>query len=122
MSLQSMLGIAGEGATMHWWAQRVSAVALIPLTLWFALSLLGLESFAHEVVVAWTAETFNGVMLILLLIATLYHSLLGVQVILEDYVQDVRIRAASMTFSKLVHLALGLAGIAAIISISSGAS
>lgn len=117
-----MLGITDEGGTIHWWAQRMSAVALIPLTLWFALALLGLESFEYAVAVAWIGNTFNSVMLILLLIAALYHSLLGVQVIVEDYVHVSRIRVASLTVSKLAHLVLAIAGIFSVIVVSGGAS
>ncbi|HJP03688.1 MAG: succinate dehydrogenase, hydrophobic membrane anchor protein [Gammaproteobacteria bacterium] len=111
-----------DTGTGHWWAQRLTAIALVPLALWFALALLGMNDFGHATVVSWMAETFNTVLLILLLIAALYHSHLGVQVILEDYVHVAGTRASSLLLSKLVHSALGIAGIVSIIVISGGAS
>ncbi len=92
MSLQSPLGKAlGHGAAKtgvdHWLAQRSTAIALVPLGLWFTFSMLGLQHGSYEMVAVWVAEPLNAILLILLVIALLYHSMLGLQVMIEDYVQ-----------------------------------
>jgi succinate dehydrogenase / fumarate reductase membrane anchor subunit len=125
MSLQTPLGkFLGHGSAkdgvQHWWAQRVTAVALVPLALWFVWSLLGLDLQDHTAVVAWMAGTLNGIALILLIIAMLYHSMLGVQVVVEDYVHGAT-KVVTLIVMQLVHIALAVAGIYSVIIISVGA-
>lgn len=123
MSLQSPLGkflghgSAGHG-TEHWWAQRVTAVALLPLTVWFVVALLGMESFDHAAVTAWMASPLNAILLSLLLIALLYHSQLGLQVVVEDYVHTGWVKVATLITLQLAHIASGVAGLYSIILIS----
>ncbi len=123
MSLQSPLGkFLGHGSsghgTEHWWAQRVTAVALLPLTVWFVVAILGMESYAFEAVAAWMAGPLNGILLSCLLIALLYHSQLGLQVIVEDYVHSGGLKVATLITLQLVHIAAGVAGLYSIILIS----
>jgi succinate dehydrogenase / fumarate reductase membrane anchor subunit len=125
MSLQTPLGkFLGHGSAkdgvQHWWAQRVTAVALIPLTLWFVWALVGLDLQDHTAVVAWMAGTLNGIALILLIIAALYHSMLGVQVVVEDYVHGAT-KVVTLILLQLVHIAMAVAGIYSVIIISVGA-
>src|SRR3546814_5199126 len=70
----------------HWWAQRLTAVALVPLALWLVISLAHLGGVEHRVVQAWVARPVNTVLLVLLLGTMLYHAQLGLQVVVEDYV------------------------------------
>ena len=126
MSLESPLGkFLGHGSakegTGHWWGQKLTAVALVPLTLWFAIGLLGLDAGNFEAVRAWIAAPLNGILLILLLIAGLYHSMLGVQVIVEDYVHG-PLKVISLIILNLAHWALAIAGIYSVIVISVGAA
>jgi succinate dehydrogenase / fumarate reductase membrane anchor subunit len=126
MSLQTPLGkFLGYGSakegTGHWLAQRVSAVALVPLTLWFALALLSMDAFDHATVVAWIASPLNAILLILLVLAGLYHSMLGVQVVVEDYVHG-GTKVVTLIVLQLAHFALAVAGIYAVIIISVGAA
>jgi len=125
MSLQSPLGKAlGHGSAKtgldHWLAQQSTAIALVPLGLWFTVSLLLLPHGSHEFVVAWVAEPLNAILLILLVIALVYHSMVGLQVIVEDYVQG-GLGYLTMITVQFVHILLVVAGIYSIIVISLGA-
>ena len=126
MSLESPLGkFLGYGSakegTEHWWGQKLTAVALVPLTLWFAVALLGLDALDFATVRAWIAAPLNAILLILLLVAGLYHSMLGLQVIVEDYVHG-GLKVVTLIALKLVHWALAVAGIYSVIVISVGAA
>ena len=114
------LGSAKDG-TGHWWLQRLSAVALVPLTLWFVAALVGLPDFSHGTLSGFLAGPVNSAMLILLVGVLLYHSKLGVQVVVEDYVAG-GLKVASLVLSSLAHLALGVAGVLAILRVSLGVS
>jgi succinate dehydrogenase / fumarate reductase membrane anchor subunit len=81
------LGAAGHGVG-HWWLQRVTAVALIPLTVWFVSSLVHLVQTPNVVKVAeWLSSPLNALMLVLLQIALFFHAKLGLQVVIEDYIK-----------------------------------
>ncbi len=124
MSLESPLGkFLGHGSakqgTEHWWAQKLTAVALVPLTLWFVLAVPGLD-FADPVAVrGWIGQPGNAIPLILLVIAGLYHSLLGLQVVVEDYVHGA-LKVVTLLGLQLLHWALAVAAIYSIIVISVG--
>ena len=126
MSLQSPLGkFLGHGSaksgTEHWWAQRVTSVALVPLCIWFVVALLGMGGdFSHASVVAWIAQPFNAICLILLVITMLYHSQLGMQVVFEDYVHTGWLYVSTMMVSKFAHVAAGVACLYSIVIISVG--
>ncbi len=115
------LGSAKHG-TGHWWAQRVTAAALIPLGLWFAISLLGLPVADYSAVRSWLAQPLNSTLMILLIVSVLHHSQLGVQVVVEDYVHDDSLKFMTLTVSRLLHLALAVAAIYALISIALGSA
>ncbi len=88
-------GSAREGAH-HWWMQRVTAVALALLGLWFAGSLVGLAGTDHDAFRSWMARPLNSVLLTLLIIAGFHHGWLGVRVVVEDYVQTPAVRMAAL--------------------------
>ncbi|MFW2405065.1 MAG: succinate dehydrogenase, hydrophobic membrane anchor protein [Gammaproteobacteria bacterium] len=125
MSLQAPLarvlglGSAKEG-TAHWWAQRLTAVGLLPLTLWFVVSIIGMPHGNYEMVTAWVAEPFNAIGLILLVLTLIYHSELGTQVVIEDYVHGAA-GIATLIVVKFIHVVLAVAGIYAIVVIAVGA-
>ena len=102
-------------------AQRVTAVALIFLSLWFIGSISGLASFEYELVVEFVAGRTNGVLLALLCATLAYHSYLGIDVVIEDYVHAKGINGASLLVSKLAHILIAIASIYAIFSIGAGA-
>lgn len=85
------LGSAREGVG-HWWMQRVTALALIPLTLWFAASLIARGRDDYGAFILWLRSPFTSVLMALLLIALLYHMALSLQVVVEDYVHTDRIK------------------------------
>lgn len=127
MSLRSPLAQAlGSGSakdgTEHWWAQRVSAVALLILGSWFLFSIMRLDSFAHAAMLEWAGGPFNSVMLVLLSVTLAWHSALGVQVVLEDYVHGPFIKVVSLLANRFVHAFLAIAAVVAILTIALGGS
>lgn len=113
------LGTAKEGAS-HWWAQRVSSVALAILTLWFVFSLLRMPDLSYVVVVPWIAAPLNAVLSLLLVGTLVYHSHLGVQVVVEDYVHRHGLKIAMMLLLTFVHVALAALAIFAVLRIAFG--
>jgi len=126
MSLKTPLGrVLGLGSARtgfhHWWAQRLSAAALAPLTLWFVVSLVALPSLDHASVSAWLAAPLPAVALTLLVLAMSWHSALGLAVVAEDYVHQPAIRVAVLALIKLGHAAAAVAGVYSILLVSLGA-
>jgi succinate dehydrogenase / fumarate reductase membrane anchor subunit len=113
------LGSAKSGF-QHWWAQRLTAVALAPLGLWFAFSVVGLASMDYWSVAAWVAEPLHAILLILFLLTALYHASLGLRVVIEDYMGHGRQRVIALVLSTFLHVALAVAGVYAVITISLG--
>jgi succinate dehydrogenase / fumarate reductase membrane anchor subunit len=111
------LGSAKEGVG-HWWAQRLTAIALIPLLLWFVIELIRLTGAPREAVVAWLHGPFAAITTVLLLIATFYHMALGVQVVIEDYIHSEWSKITLLVLNKFVAFALAAAGIFAVLRIA----
>jgi succinate dehydrogenase / fumarate reductase membrane anchor subunit len=125
MSLRSPLGrVLGLGSardgTEHWWAQRVSAVALIPLTLWFMFSLLALPALDYATVRAWLSFPMSGFLAVLLVAVLTYHSYLGTTEVIEDYVHSDGMKVLSLMVLRFVHVLVGGAGIFAIMRVAFG--
>lgn len=104
----------------HWWAQRVTAVLLVPLALWFVYALATLPLADHAVVSGWIASGWHPLALGLLVVTLAWHSQLGIQVVLEDYVHARRLQSLALLASTLAHLALAVAALVAIGCIVSG--
>jgi succinate dehydrogenase / fumarate reductase, membrane anchor subunit len=111
------LGSAREGAE-HWWMQRVTAAALIPLTLWFVASLIALTSSDYNTFIAWLRAPFVTILMVLLLIALFHHMALGLQVVVEDYVHSELAKIPAMVAIRLACIALAVAGIFATLRIA----
>lgn len=125
MSLRSPLGrVLGLGSakdgTSHWWAQRVSAVALIPLTLWFLFSLLALPALDYATVRVWLAVPSSGLLAVLLIAALTYHSYLGTAVVVEDYVHSAGMKLLFSLLLRFLYVLVGGAGIFAILLVVFG--
>lgn len=122
MSLRSPLGRAlgqgSAGGVHHWWAQRVGSVALIPLAVWFAVSLLGLPDTGYDAVHAWVARPWNAVLLLILTPVVAHHSYLGVQVVIEDYVHSKGRKMAAMLILQFVHVLVAAAAAFAVLRIA----
>jgi succinate dehydrogenase / fumarate reductase membrane anchor subunit len=103
------LDFAVNAGTRHFVAQRVTAIILTFLGLWFAVSIIGIDLFAHGVVVAFVADPLNVFLLTLLTVTLAYHSYLGVQVVIEDYVHASGLKAASLIASRLAHVLIAIA-------------
>ena len=125
MSLRSPIGrVLGLGAAKegfsHWWLQRVTSVALVLLGLWFVTVLLRMPTFQYEFVVAWIAMPLNSVLLLLLVGTLVYHSQLGVQVVVEDYVHHHGLKIATMMLLTFAHVAVAALAIFAVLRIAFG--
>ena len=110
------LGSAKEGVGL-WWAERVSAVALVPLTLWFVASIIAHTRSDYATFIVWLKTPFAAILMILLLIALFYHTALGLQVVIEDYVHSAT-KFAAVIAARLGCWALATAGIVAILHIA----
>ncbi len=111
------LGSAKEGVA-HWWAQRVTAVALVPLKMWFLASLASLAGAEAAAVRAWVANPFVAVTLVLLIGVTFYHALLGMQVVIEDYIHAEWVKVSLIMGIKFGGVALAAVGIFAVLKIA----
>jgi succinate dehydrogenase / fumarate reductase, membrane anchor subunit len=103
------LGSAHAG-THHWTVERITALALVPLTLWFVVSLLGLLGADQPTVAAWVAHPWTMVLLIALLALTFHHLHLGLQVVYEDYIHTVWLMHACILATRAAALLAGLLG------------
>jgi succinate dehydrogenase / fumarate reductase, membrane anchor subunit len=110
-------GSAGEGVG-HWWVQRVTAVALLPLTAWFVISLLGQSLQSYDAMRGWLGQPWVAVPTILLVFTLAWHSKLGVQVVIEDYVHAKAAKTTLLLLSTFVHIGAAVAGIFAILALA----
>jgi len=113
------LGSAKDGLH-HWWAQRLTAIALIPLVVWFAVSLVMMRGADYEVVRAWIGSPLVMVLLILTIAVGLHHGQLGLQVVIEDYVHQDGWKLALIIAVRFIAVLFGLAAIVAILRIGFG--
>ena len=111
------LGSAKEGVE-HWWMQRVTAVALIPLTLWLTASLIALMRSDYDTLIAWLRTPIATILMVLLLIALFHHISLGLRVVVEDYVHSDRAKIPAVVAIRLACYALAIAGIFATLRIA----
>jgi succinate dehydrogenase / fumarate reductase membrane anchor subunit len=121
--LNRVLGLGtAKGAGEHWWLQRVTSVALLLLGVWFAVELLLIPDFSYRTVFDWIQRPYSSVMLILFVAAVAYHSYLGLQVVIEDYVNTKALKVAAIMASSFAHWGLSIATIFAILKIAFGPS
>ena len=114
------LGSAKEGVA-HWWMQRLTAIALVPLIVWFVIAVIELAGADRAVFVEWIRHPVPAVLMIALLAAGFYHSALGLQVIIEDYVENEAAKFALVIANKLASILLAMLGIFAVLKLSLGA-
>ena len=112
-------GSAKEGVE-HWLAQRITAVALVPLALWFVISLIQLVGADFDTMQDWVGRPLPAILLVLLLIATFYHAALGLQVVIDDYVHGELARLGLVILTRLACVALAVAGIVAVLTLALG--
>lgn len=115
------LGSAKSG-TGHFWAQRVSAIALVPLTLWFVACLASQFGASYSSVTNWLSSPFQASLLAIYLAAIFYHSQLGLQTIIEDYVHVESVKIGSLIVLQLINILLGVSAIVSVLMILVGAA
>jgi succinate dehydrogenase / fumarate reductase, membrane anchor subunit len=113
------LGSARVGVH-HWWAQRLTAIALIPLVVWFAISLVMMSGADYGAVRAWIGSPVVMVLLILTIAVGLHHGQLGLQVVIEDYVHGDGFKLALIVAVRFIAVLFGLAAIVAVLRIGFG--
>jgi succinate dehydrogenase / fumarate reductase membrane anchor subunit len=113
------LGSAKEGVA-HWWAQRLTAIALVPLVLWFVISLLSMIGADHAVVKDWLSQPLPAVLTVLLVVATFHHAQLGLQVVVEDYVHNEAAKLTLIILIKFAALLLGALAVFAVLKLAFG--
>lgn len=111
------LGSAKDGVH-HFWVQRLSALALIPLTLWFVFSVAQLAGGSYEAVRWWVRAPSVTVMLVLFLGTALYHSALGLQVVIEDYIGSEARKLTVLILVKFAHAVVAVASIFAVLKVA----
>jgi succinate dehydrogenase membrane anchor subunit len=125
MSLRSPLGRvlglgSAKGGSAHWYAQRVSAVALVLLGLWFIVSLAALGGASYEQVSGWLGSPLQSALALLLVVTAAYHAMLGLQVVVEDYVADKGRRTLVLIAIKFALIVAAVVGVLAVLRIGFG--
>ncbi len=111
------LGAARSG-TQHWRAERLTAVALVPLTLWFVYAALHLMGLPRAAAAQWAANPINAALLAALVISTFHHGALGLQVVIEDYIHVERTRLGLLLLVKGAAALLALIGLFAVLKLA----
>ncbi len=109
------LGSAKEGAET-WWRERITAVALVPLTLWFVGSLIAQSDSDYTHFVSWLKAPVPTFLTVLMLIGAFWHTALGLQVIIEDYLHSAA-KILALILTRVACFALAVAGILAVLRI-----
>ena len=125
MSLRSPLGrVLGTGAARqgvhHWWMQRLTSLALVPLSIWFLVSLLALPALDHATVTAWMGQSWSALLLMLFVLVATWHSQLGVRVVVEDYVHGAGLKTLILVSVTFAHVLLAAAGVFAVLKVALG--
>jgi succinate dehydrogenase / fumarate reductase membrane anchor subunit len=120
MSMRAPLAkVRGHGSAKagahHWWAQRLSAIALVPLFLWFVASLAAVASADYATAVSWIGSPWNSALLVLLIGAIFYHAQLGMQVVFEDYISTHWLQVASIILVRFLAILLAAVSIIAVL-------
>jgi succinate dehydrogenase / fumarate reductase membrane anchor subunit len=110
-------GAAHEGVS-HWWAQRVTALALVPPVLWLVYALLALPDARYVTVTHWVAHSWNAVLLSFVVVLACWHGWLGIQVVVEDYEERFLPKTAILLLSTFVHALLAASGVFAVLRIA----
>jgi succinate dehydrogenase / fumarate reductase membrane anchor subunit len=122
MSIQTPLGrVRGLGSarsgTHHFWHQRLTAVVLIPLTIWFVWAVARYTGAPYVEVIDFLHNPFNAAAMLLFVLAGLYHMVLGVQVVIEDYIHREGTKLLLLIFTNLAAFAVGLICVIAVLRI-----
>ena len=111
------LGSAKEGAE-HWWMQRITAIALVPLAIWFIIAALGMIGADRAAMVVWMHNPMSPVFAILLIVAVVYHLALGLQVVIEDYIHGEAWKLGLIIVMRLWCIVLVGRGVLAVLTLA----
>jgi succinate dehydrogenase / fumarate reductase membrane anchor subunit len=111
---------SAKGGTHHFWLQRLTAIALVPLTVWFALSVASLATVDLPAVVTWMKSPLSALLMLSFLLAGFWHMKLGLQVVIEDYVHSEWRKVTCLILSNLVSMFLALAATLAVLKMLLG--
>jgi succinate dehydrogenase / fumarate reductase membrane anchor subunit len=126
MSLQTPLararglGTAKKGV-QHWWWQRLTAVALVPLCLWFIGTIVTMQASDYSTVINWIQSPLVSGLLVFLIAALFYHTQLGLQVVIEDYVHSEWVKITTLIVAQFLMVLLALTAVIAVLKIALGA-
>ena len=119
--LRRVLGTgSARSGVEHWWLQRLTSIALVPLSVWFVVSLLALPSLGHTTVIAWMGQSWTALLLILLVLTAAWHSQLGLRVIVEDYVHHPGGKTLTLVLLAFLHVLIAAAGVFAVLKVAFG--
>ncbi len=123
MQMRSPLGrVRGLGSTkvgtQHWVAERISAIALVPLSLWFVYSVVALNGADHATFKIWLGEHGNALLMISFVVALFYHAKMGLEVVVEDYVHNETLKVTTHFFIKFATFLSGLSCILATLRVA----
>ena len=101
----------------HWKLQRLSAILIIPLIVWFLFSIMVNMSSQYKEAIEWVVNPINSILLIILLVGIFYHSAMGIQVVFEDYVSNINLRKRLIIISNLLIVFLAIISIISVLNI-----
>lgn len=117
--LRQVLGLGSAKQGVHdWWQQRLTSLALVPLSIWFVVSLLALPAYDHLTVSAWMRQSWTALLLILLVLVSTWHSRLGLQVIVEDYVHGAGAKTLTVVGLSFAHVLIAATGVFAVLRVA----
>jgi succinate dehydrogenase / fumarate reductase membrane anchor subunit len=124
MSLRTPLGrVLGKGAAKegahHWWVQRVTSIALIPLAVSFVVALISLPALDYATVHSWVHQSWTAVLLVIFIALACWHSKLGLQVVIEDYLHG-GAKTLALILSTFAHTLVAAASIFAVLKVAFG--
>jgi succinate dehydrogenase / fumarate reductase, membrane anchor subunit len=111
---------AAKAGTLHFWHQRITAVALIPLSVWFVASALAYVGAEQGAVAAFFAEPINAILMALFILAVVYHMSLGLQTIIEDYFHAEGLKLTLVIFVRFASWGIGAASLFALVKLALG--
>ena len=114
--VQAMKSLKNHGLA-HWKLQRISAIAMVPLVIWFTSSLMLVLINGYEQSIEWLQNPFNATGLILLFGILYFHAASGLQVVIEDYIHHEGLKIVSLILIKLIALVLGVLSILCVLKI-----
>lgn len=116
--LSRALGLgSGKAGVEQWWRERVSALALVPLTVWFAASIIVHTGSDYVTLIAWLRTPIVSLLIVLLLAGMFYHTALGLQVVIEDYIHSA-LKTVALLGMRFGCFGLAIAGILATLRIA----